>query len=111
MASIYLIAAIAFIAGIAVGWLIANTRAKSAIQVSMSPPGVEPASASWPAGKTPKKIRTMEIKCVCGSVLKFRDPPEPGYQPCPTGNSVTCPNCGRDKDLSEIRQLEKDARG
>jgi hypothetical protein len=102
--SLYLVAAIAFFAGIAVGWLLATVRVKGRIQVSLAPPGTgTPARLNITT-----KTRKMEIKCGCGSLMKFRDPVEPGYQPYPTGGSVTCPDCGRTKDLTEIRKLERD---
>jgi len=99
--SSYLLVAIAFFAGIAVGWLLATVRVKGRLHVSLAPPG---ASTSTPWIVT-TKTQKMEIKCVCGSLMKFRDPVEPGYQPYPTGDSVTCPDCGRVKDLTEIRKL------
>lgn len=65
---------IAFVAGIAVGFLLA-VRFKMSVSVLPSGAG---------AGKRllmTEKIHMMEVKCVCGSLLKFRDPVEPGYQP------------------------------
>lgn len=103
--SSYLLAAIAFFAGIAVGWLLATVRIKGRVQVSLTPSGTSTNTQRLVTAKT----RKMEIKCVCGSLMKFRDPVEPGYQPFPTGDSVTCPNCGRTKDLTEIRKLEGNA--
>ena len=98
-------AGIAFVAGIAVGWLLATTRAKGKWHISLSPAD----SGSGPrALRVRTKIYKMEIKCLCGALLKFRDPVEPGYQPYPNGDSVTCPSCGRIKDLHQIRALEND---
>ena len=102
--SLYLFIAIAFLAGIAVGWLLATVRVKGRINVSLEPPGSSTGTQGLVTTKT-SKTRMMEIKCACGSLMKFRDPVEPGYQPYPTGDSVTCPNCGRSKDLTEIRKL------
>ncbi len=104
----YLLIAIAFVVGIAVGWLLATVRVKGTIHVSALP--TETSSGAGARSLVPTKTRTMELKCACGSLLKFRDPVEPGYQLYPSGDSVVCPNCGKIKDLSEIRKiLEKDA--
>jgi hypothetical protein len=108
LSSSYLLFAIAFVAGIAVGWLLATVRVKATIRASALP--ARTSSGAGTRSLAPAKARTMELKCACGSLLKFRDPVEPGYQPYPSGDSVVCPNCGKIKDLSEIRKmLEKDA--
>jgi hypothetical protein len=106
--SLYLFIAIVFLAGIAIGWLLATIRVKGRISVSLQPPGTSMGAQGLVTTKT-SKTRKMEIKCACGSLMKFRDPVEPGYQPYPTGDSVTCPNCGTSKDLTEIRKLERNA--
>jgi hypothetical protein len=99
---------IAFVAGIVVGWMLANlTRSKQTIELSAPPPGTDLSTGVRRVAKT--KIRTMELKCKCGAVLKFRDPVQPGYQPYPSGDSFSCSNCGKVFDLSQIRSLEKDA--
>lgn len=66
-------------------------------------------SVGEPPQTSPSKTRTMEIKCGCGSLLKFRDPMELGYQPYPSGDSITCPNCGKVMNLKELRKLETGA--
>jgi hypothetical protein len=97
---------IVFVAGIFVGWVLANvTRTKEAI-LSALPPGTDLSSG---ARRFATKVRVMELKCKCGAVLKFRDPVEPGYQPYPSGDSFSCPNCGKVYNLGEIRKLEKGA--
>ena len=98
-----------FIAGIFVGWLLASvTRTRAAIQLSGLPFGTDVSAGA--ARAAVKKVRTMELKCKCGSVLKFRDPVEPGYQPYPSGDSFTCSSCGKVYDLREIHKLEMAAR-
>jgi len=98
---------IAFVAGIFVGWVLANvTRTKETI-LSALPPGTDLSSGARRVAMT--KVRTMELKCKCGSVLKFRDPVEPGYQPYPSGDSFSCSGCGKVYDLREIHKLEKGA--
>ncbi|MGA9720960.1 MAG: hypothetical protein WBQ86_00775 [Candidatus Binatus sp.] len=93
---------IAFVAGIFVGWVLANvTRTKEEI-LSALPPGTDLSSGA-------RKVRIMELKCKCGSMLKFRDPVEPGYQPYPSGDSFSCSDCGKVYDLKEIRNLGKGA--
>lgn len=103
----YLLAAIAFFVGVAVGWLLAVARAKGRIDVSLALPGASTVTRR----AVMIKRQTIEVKCPCGSLMKFRDPVAPGYQPYPTGDSVTCPSCGRTNDLTEIRKLEGDALG
>ncbi|MGA7869270.1 MAG: hypothetical protein WCA22_00085 [Candidatus Binatus sp.] len=99
---------IAFVAGIIIGWMLANvTRTTETIQLSAIPPGTDLSTGARRVAKT--KVRTMELKCKCGSVLKFRDPVEPGYQPYPSGDSFSCSGCGKVYDLREIRKLEKGA--
>ena len=87
----YLLIVIAFVAGIAVGWLLATVRVRGTIHVSARPMGTN--SGAGTRSLVGTKTRTMELKCTCGSLLKFRDPVEPGYQPYPSGDSVVCPNC------------------
>ena len=99
---------IVFAAGIFVGWLLATvTRTRATIELSALPPGTDASAGA--ARVAVKKVRTMELKCRCGSMLKFRDPVEPGYQPFPSGDSFTCSSCGKVYDLREIHKLEKDA--
>jgi len=99
---------IAFGAGIVIGWILATvTRGRATIQLSALPPGTD--MNTGPVRVAMKKTRTMELKCKCGSVLKFRDPVEPGYQPYPSGDSFSCSGCGKVYDLKEIRKLEKSA--
>ena len=97
---------IAFLAGIVLGWMLANvTRTRETIQLAALPPETDLGARR--IAKT--KVRVMELKCKCGSVLKFRDPVEPGYQPYPSGDSFTCSGCGKVYDLKEMRNLEKGA--
>lgn len=102
LANSYLLAVIAFLAGVAVGWLLATIRLKGTIDINALPVGTGPSVGQ-------RKTRTMEIKCGCGSLLKFRDPVELGYQPYPSGDSITCPNCGKVMNLKELRKLETGA--
>jgi hypothetical protein len=97
---------IVFVAGIAVGYLLATLRRTRTIRLSSLPSGVD----SGAGGKRRLiKTRTMELKCKCGALWKFRDPAEPGYEPFPSGDSFTCPGCGKIKDLREIHKLERKA--
>jgi hypothetical protein len=95
-----------FFAGLFAGWLIATLRVSGNLRFSFQPPGkVSPFLAT-------KKTRTLELKCACGSISKFRDtqgPLPPGFQPYPTGDSYSCPKCGKVADLNEIRRLAGDA--
>jgi len=53
-----------------------------------------------------KRIKILKIKCQCGEALEFRDPPDPSHPnslPALSGDSLTCPKCGRVIDLSEFR--------
>ncbi len=56
-----------FLAGLFAGWLIATLRVSGNLRFSFQPPGkVSPFLAT-------KKTRTLELKCACGSISKFRD--------------------------------------
>jgi hypothetical protein len=104
----YLFALVAFLAGIAVGWLLATSRGKGVTSDFTS----ATATGSVGIGRTRAvKARVMEMQCACGTVSKFRDPVEPGYQPFPDGDSITCSSCGRVTKLQQIRKVEKDALG
>jgi hypothetical protein len=97
---------IVFVAGIFVGWTLAKvTRTKEMIQASGVLSGTDLSTGALRAART--KVRIMELKCKCGSMLKFRDPVEPGYEPYPSGDSFSCSSCGKVYDLGEIRKLEK----
>ena len=99
---------IAFLAGIVLGWMLANvTRTRETIQLAAPAPGTDLGAGARRIAKT--KVRVMELKCKCGSVLKFRDPLEPGYQPYPSGDSFTCSGCGKVYNLGEIHNLGKGA--
>ena len=104
----YLFALVAFLVGIAVGWVLATARGKGTTSDFTSAPGTASVAGT---GRRTVKARTMEMRCACGTVSKFHDPVLPGYQPFPDGDSVTCPNCGRVAKLNQIRQLERDAQG
>lgn len=96
-----------FVAGVVIGWILANVmRTKETILSAL--PGTDLGTgAGLRIGKT--KIRVMELKCKCGAMLKFRDPVAPGYEPYPTGDSFACSNCGKVYDLKEMRNLERGA--
>lgn len=96
-----------FIAGVVVGWILANVMRTRETIVSALPPGTDLGTGARRFGKT--KIRIMELKCKCGTMLKFRDPVAPGYEPYPSGDSFTCSGCGKVYDLKEMRNLEKGA--
>lgn len=103
-----------FMAGIAVGWLLANLRRnKEGVQEALQ---AAAQLSSLPAGTGLKlgtrgvtKTRVMEVKCTCGSLLKFRDPVADGYQPFPSGDQFACSSCGKTYDLQEIRKLKSGA--
>ncbi len=98
-----------FVAGLVVGWLLAAVRIRGRVSFSIQPtaegaPGIVTKSVT---------VRTMELRCLCGSVWKFRDaagPPKPAYEPYPSGDTYSCPNCGRAIDLKQIRKLEGEAK-
>ena len=66
---------IVFIAGVAVGWMLATLRrTRETIQVSAVPEGTSLGAGS--ARIAAKKVRITELKCKCGTTLKFGDPVE-----------------------------------
>ena len=105
----YLLAVIAFIAGTAFGWVLASARARGTTGDFTTTTAA--GSVAGIARARMVKARTMEMKCACGTVSKFRDPVEPGFQPFPDGDSITCSNCGRVTNLNQIRKMERDAQG
>ena len=96
-----------FVAGIVVGWILAKVMRTRETILSALPLGTDLGTGARLLGKT--KIRIMELKCQCGTMLKFRDPVEPGYEPYPSGDSFTCSSCGKVYDLKEMCNLEKGA--
>jgi hypothetical protein len=110
-----LLVVIAFVAGIAVGWLLAmrvKGLIRGSINVSTVPSGTATAMrTSWSgeAVKLTSKARTMELSCKCGSTWKFREPQEPGFEPFSTGDTFSCPNCGNVTDMQKVRNLVRDA--
>lgn len=114
---LFLLVVIAFVAGMAVGWLLATTRSKGRVSGSMDVSSVPPGTAtgirtSWSgeALKATSKARTMELRCKCGSTWKFREPLELGFEPFPAGDTFSCRNCGHVTDLERVRKLVRDAR-
>jgi hypothetical protein len=95
---------IVFAAGIVIGWILANVMRTRDTILSALPPGTDlGAGAGLRLGKT--KVRIMELKCKCGTMLKFRDPVAPGYEPYPSGDSFSCSSCGKVYNLAEMRSL------
>ena len=95
-------AVIFFLVGVAVGWLVGRFQAPGAASRS---------DISFVKSKT---IRTMNLKCQCGATFQFRETSghaDPGSQPFPTGDSFTCPKCGKSIDLTEERRLESKLTG
>ena len=98
-----------FAAGFVTGWLAAKTRLRGSLGVSFSPAETSQMGASFVKTKT---VRTLELKCQCGAVFKFREAGgllPSGFQPFPAGDSFTCPNCGKVTDLNQLRKIEQDA--
>jgi hypothetical protein len=90
-----------FAAGFAVGWMWSRTRIRDSTKPSMSPSAFD-----GPKVESKKSVRLLELKCQCGETLKFRDPPDssqPEFLPYPESDFVTCPKCGRAKNLAEVQ--------
>jgi len=92
----------AFLGGCFVGWYLAVKLGRSAIKFALSPA----------RGEKPSLVtimtRTLELKCECGAVHKFREgaaSTEADFKPYPKGDSYICPICGRATDLKQIREL------
>jgi hypothetical protein len=95
-------AVIFFFVGFAAGWIVGRFQARGA---------ASPSDVSFVRSKT---IRTMDLKCQCGATFRFRETSgraDPGSQPFPTGDSFTCPKCGKTIDLTEERRLESELAG
>ena len=97
----------AFLIGMAVGWILARTRVSGSFSASLTPfTGAGPVST--------KVLRTtnLTLKCVCGNVQKFHyssGGSSPESAPFPSGDSYTCPKCGKALDLTELRKVAKEA--
>ena len=98
---------VVFLVGFYVGRKTSNVRVSTSVDLERSP------AEGGPSRLVVKKVvRKMEIKCKCGAIYKFSGgagPLLPGYEPLPTGDSFTCPNCGNQNDLTAARDLMKDA--
>lgn len=95
-------------AGFLVGWFVANSRS----QDSANPQSWSPASPEIRTPTRPRSERILQVKCQCGAIWKFHDSSRgsaPGEQPLPTGDSYTCPQCGKTIDLAQARKLMAEA--
>lgn len=99
-----------FIFGVVVGWLIAkHLRVGVSAKIGMSGDQESPHASGF-VHKT--VTRKFILKCQCGAVWNFVDgngPVPPGSEPLPSGESFSCPKCGRSIDLKAAREAEREA--
>lgn len=101
----FILLLVGFLLGIFVG------RRTRNFSIERSPDvGAAPSAGTRSPLLIKKVVRKMEINCQCGASLKFAEGENlpSGYQPMPTGDVYTCPQCGRAIDLKKIHSLEKD---
>jgi hypothetical protein len=112
ISSVQSVAVIFFIMGFAAGWLFSRVRVKGAINVSVLPPGATSGLGSSLITSKTIRTRALNLKCQCGETWQFRETSghaDAGSLPFPTGDSFTCPKCGKSIDLSQERKLEAEA--
>lgn len=96
-----------FLGGLAVGWFLGRVRLQTKFNISFQKPGQ--ASASSPVFAVAKTVQTLNLKCQCGATWRFHETSghaDQGSQPMPTGDSFTCPKCGRNIDLRELHKIQ-----
>lgn len=100
-----------FLVGLAAGWFLGRVHLQTRFNISFQKPGQ--ASASSPVFAVAKTVQTLNLKCQCGATWRFHETSghaDQGSQPMPTGDSFTCPNCGRSIDLRQFHKLLPDAK-
>lgn len=113
-----------FLAGMIVGWFLATIRKKAVINMSGPANPVKQekeqellstlaagASKLYGIKTTTKTFRALNLKCECGNVAKFSDHPglPPGTEPFPSGDTYTCPKCGKTQNLADLQHLIEEA--
>jgi hypothetical protein len=101
---------IIFFAGVVIGWLMSRVRLLGNVNISVQ--RGDPASGERSTFVVAKTVRSMSLKCQCGSTWKFHETgghADEGSQPMPSGDAFTCPNCGRSIDLKPVREAGMDA--
>jgi hypothetical protein len=97
----------ALLIGIAIGWLLAKMRVSGSFSASLTPStGAGPVSTKF------VRSTNLTLKCVCGDVQKFHYSSAgsaPESAPFPSGDSYTCPKCGKALDLTELRKVAREA--
>jgi hypothetical protein len=100
-----------FLFGALFGWFLGRRRLQGGLSISVHDPGVTSgANRTFAISKT---VRSLSLKCECGSTWRFHETSghaDQGSQPMPTGDSFTCPSCGRSIDLRELRKALADAK-
>ena len=106
------VAVVFLIFGFVMGWLFGRARVRGSLNVSILPPGATSGATS--SFITSKTVRTLTLKCLCGATWTFRETSghaDPGSLPFPSGDSFTCPKCGKTLDLTQERKLEAELTG
>lgn len=94
-----------FSVGFVAGWLLGRVRLQGSFKISFQKP--DATSGSSPLLPVSKTVQTLNLKCQCGATWRFHETsghPDQGSQPMPTGDTFTCPSCGRSIDLHELHK-------
>jgi hypothetical protein len=97
-----------FIAGFALGWITALTRQRSSLSFKSGADLADISQMQKDLAKTTTSTHFYQIKCKCGTTVKFRGAHDTGPSDLPVfpdGDTYTCPNCGTAMDLKPIREV------
>jgi len=96
-----------FIAGYALGWITALTRLRSSVNFKSAVDLANPSQMALGSAAA-SLTHFYQIKCKCGTTVKFRGANDSGpsdLPPFPDGDTYTCPNCGTAMDLKPVREV------
>jgi hypothetical protein len=97
-----------FIAGYALGWITALTRLRSSLSFKSGADLANPPLMEMDWAKAASSTHFYQIKCKCGTTVKFRGAHDTGPSDLPVfpeGDTYTCPSCGTAMDLKPIREI------
>ena len=97
-----------FIAGCALGWITALARLRSSGSFRSGGQLADVSQVLLDNAKGASAAHFYQIKCKCGTTVKFRGAHDAGpsnLPPFPEGDTYTCPNCGTAMDLKPVKEM------
>jgi len=97
-----------FIAGYALGWITALTRQRGSVSYRSGADLADASQMLLDRAKAASSTHFYQIKCKCGTTVKFRGTHDTGPSDLPAfpdGDTYTCPNCGTAMDLKPVREI------